>query len=306
MKVPSVSKLQIGITCPASVSLPYVLEERGQAASDGIKLHDVIDVRYKEGKEAAEAKAKELGVHADYLLIPSKLFPDFSYFFTEAKFEYNLENPNDWIVWHQPDAKYSDRNGLHTRGVVDLVGWKDDTLYVIDWKTGRGFVPNPETNWQLIVTAIVFNKYKPAKKIIARIVKTLEEEPYEFEYTAEFLASKEEELKKFAEVISSPIHKQRFKAGEHCKYCPSWVFCPVQLTAIERCGYARDLETIIEHKADATAIEEAVNNIKQMEDLAIKGKKKIREYIEIHGGEFRLSNGVVLIPGKTPGSYRRK
>lgn len=305
MKVPSVSKLQIGIACPASVSLPYVIEERGKAATDGINMHSVIDVRYKDGKEAAEKKANELGILADYLLIPSKLFPEFSYFFTEAKFEYNLLDGR-WIVWHAPDSKYSDGDGLWTRGVVDLVGWKDDTMYVIDWKTGRGTVPNPETNWQLIVTAIVFRKYKPAKKIVARIVKTLEDEPYEFEYTAEFLDKKEKELVDFGNIISSSHHKQRFKAGEHCRYCPSWVFCPVQLTAIERCGYAKDLDTIIEHKATPEAVEAAVNNIKQMEELAAKGKKKIREYIELNGGEFKLSNGTVLIPAKTDGMYRRK
>jgi hypothetical protein len=283
--------------------LPYVSEERGEAAGSGVKIHDVIDTLYQSGMEAAVAKSKELGNEAEFTLIPSKLFIQLDWPMTECVFDYNLVTGQPVIHGRgNPREIPRQDKGIWTRGVADLVGWKDGVLHVVDWKSGRGHQVGPKENWQLIVTALAFPKGEN-ESVNARIVKTTSDEPDVFVYTPEFLSEKRDELAEFAKLISGDEHKTRFKTGEHCKYCPSWVFCPAQRTAIERAAAMPDLYY---GKLDNNTIETAINNVKEMDDLSVKAKKKIREYIELIGGEFKLSNGVVLIPGKTPGTYKRK
>lgn len=301
--MPSASSLQIGMTCPGSVSLPWVGSERSSDANLGTKLHACIEAYYDIGANEAERVSIEEECHAEWMIISKSVFPVLTDVKTEHYFEYN---PATSVVNHlgkEAYDKYS-KEYCWIRGCADIVGRTESgVLFVGDWKTGFGLAPPSENNWQLIVTALAF--IEPSDdRVVGRIIRTKDSTFDEHVYTREFLLQKSDELVDFAMSIQEGTNKDKLKTGEHCKYCKSWVFCPAQKTAIERCAYVKELSKV--NPLDDCLVEGAIEQVRGMEELAKKAKQKIREYIELKGGELRLSDGRVLVPAKTDGNYVRK
>lgn len=303
MKMPSASSMQIGMTCPGSVSLPWVGSERSKDANLGTKLHACIEAYYDHGANEAERISIEEKCHAEWMMVSKSVFPVLNDVKTEHYFELNPVTCETIHLGKDAYEKYSKEN-LWIRGCADIIGRIPDTgeLFVGDWKTGFGLSPPAENNWQLIVAALAFMQ-KTDNVVRGRIIRTKDSTFDEHVYAREFLLQKSDELVDFAQSIQEGTNKDKLKTGEHCKHCKSWVFCPAQRTAIDRCATATNL---LGTQLDDHVVELAVDNIKQMEELGKKAKQKIREYIELVGGELKLSDGRVLIPAKTDGNYVRK
>jgi hypothetical protein len=304
MKIPSASSLQIGMACPGSCSLPYVTNERRAKDADlGTRLHACIEVFYDYGANEAEATSIEENCHAEWMMISKSVFPVLNEVKTEQYFELDVISG---LVNHLGKDAYENysKGGLWIRGCADIVGRTESgVLFVGDWKTGFGLASPAKSNWQLIVTALSFLKESDVG-VFGRIIRTRDSTFDEHYWTREELLAKSDELVEFVKSLSEGTNKDKLKTGEQCKFCKSWAFCPAQKTAIQLSAYAKEWNKL--DKVDEQVIESAVENVRAMEDLSKKTRAKIREFIDYNGGSLTLSDGRVLIPGKTEGNFVRR
>ncbi len=308
MKFPSASKLQMAMACKASSFLPYVSEPRGEVGSSadrGTKLHACIDALFNEGMDAAVRLAKELDILSDFLAIDQSLFSQgLDDIQTEVAFEYDLFASDHRIYGRNGHDKFLYGNRI--RGVADLVGTSGSVLTVIDWKTGNGDTEPVQSNWQLIVAALVFRSFGGSRNAIGKIINTTTKVVDQCEYTEEFLDECEKKLKLFAENYSPEKVKDQYSTGEHCKYCRSWIFCPAQKTAIERAAnLENDLKWLQQPVTDEIALS-AIESLRSLDELSKKAQKAIRGYIEIIGGRLVRPDGRAYVVAVDPGKFKKE
>lgn len=300
MKFPSASRLQRAIECPGSSFLPVVIEPKGGSADLGTRLHQVFDALFNEGLSKAMVLAKELDCLEEAMRIDRSLFEQgLDNIRTEVAFEYD--------VFHKDHKDYG-RNGFdkfqygsRIRGVADLVGVSGGILTVIDWKTGFGATPDSKSNWQLIIACLVFRSLGYSRNAIGKIINTSTNKVDQCEYDESFLDGKEEELFQFAKKYSPDESRGIYKVGDHCTYCPSWLFCPAQTNAIQRMLSTEAVLPITE----ANAVE-AIERLKDLNSLSKRAEKGLRGYIELIGGRLVAPDGKVYIPAAAEGKIKKE
>lgn len=123
-------------------------------------------------------------------------------------------------------------------GTVDCMIIASDTLYVTDFKYGKGVPVSAEDNPQMKLYALgALTEYSflyPIKRIKLAIIQPRLNSISEFELTAEELLAWGEEIKPIAKKAFAG--EGEFVPGEHCKFCKAKAQCRAradQYTALE-------------------------------------------------------------------------
>jgi len=127
--------------------------------------------------------------------------------------------------------------GINFIGFADRIDFNSDGLEIIDYKTGKGYVPPRARNWQLGYYALAASKLGKVRKITLDMLK--QEKPLEFELDDQGNAKAvnsdrmgfniyqvEEELIKTAHAVIS-AYENGFKpcgVEKNCEFCNEFVY----------------------------------------------------------------------------------
>jgi len=246
MKIPSASRWQRFTACAPSGHLPVSYEESGDAATKGTIIHKFIETSRKTGSRERALKA-----------VPDDLKP-LCYAISLDDVPASAESEVVLVYFGQYQRLNEVPKGTMRDDclimVADLFDYDKDTdaVYVADWKTGRGFVPAAENNWQMKIGALLGARVVGASKAHVSIIRiddagNLHEDKAEFD---EFdLCDIEEQM---LATLKAGYASERAMGngklpvvteGQHCKYCPSFLFCPAK-RALVRAAVGNPEETV--------------------------------------------------------------
>lgn len=170
-----------------------------------------------------------------------------------------------------------------TFGTIDvLIIWPDKTAVIVDYKFGRGEVPEAKDNLQLKAYALGVMQKFGVDYVEAHILQPR----LKFHSSHTFrdagnLLLEIEEIKKICE-SDSP----EFCPGiQQCKYCAAQLCCPESIKEVERIADTKAVMKI-EHITDITD-EKTISELYSKAQLA----KKIISAIEFHAKDFAVKNG---------------
>ena len=229
-RLPTASGLTRALACPTSCVLPQVTAPPSPWAESGRALHAYVEAIAK-GKvpaEAAELVPEALRTTA--LAMDTDNWPvDVSAgWLSELAVEYNLDTDGAQLI----DAR-GRSYGLGTEaqlyGTADLVRVHGSTVYVVDVKTGRGWLPRPSESGQLRFLALAFTRvYACESAEVGHLrvdgdgrawldLDTLDA----FE-----LATVRDQLVEARANVNARVVAP--KEGQWCRYCPAFACCPAK------------------------------------------------------------------------------
>jgi hypothetical protein len=247
MSLPSASKHEIALACPASLALPRVKEVAGDAAELGTDLHDVVEFVGREVSgggeiEAAQAKAVE-HLAADSLaldrakaldltglpFVPGALY--------EAGFVFNTRSGAVRFVGEGLKHGAIECGPDEIPGVFDYVLDEPDLdrVTVLDWKSGVGDLPKPREAAQLRAGGVMASRFFKRSNARVAFVRLPEDgEPkwigpvdldaFDLGLHAGRMAGLADERDRQIARIANGQDPEAV-TGPHCRYCPSFVYC---------------------------------------------------------------------------------
>ena len=170
-------------------------------------------------------------------------------------------------------------------GTPDLFGFEkeEETLHIIDYKTGNSFV-SADHNKQLLAYALLiyhnFPEYR-FKKIRLYILNTLHDHVSKFTYQG---TSYMHDLEvKMEEAIERNRSRALYaRSGSHCTYCPAKRYCPLNRSYRDLKNYA-DMdsdELILIARRRKQEVLDRENAIKSGEEMSEKLSPLVRERVK--------------------------
>lgn len=120
-------------------------------------------------------------------------------------------------------------------GLADLVFLSGGVVTIFDWKFGHGDLPPAHRNWQLRTLALLASRAYRVERARVAIVR-VREDGTAYHDAAEFDAMDLEEAaielgnlgERIQRTPGSLRYPQDLRRGGHCRYCPSFDWCPAQ------------------------------------------------------------------------------
>lgn len=224
--LPSASGMQRIMDCPASLPLTELLRQNGQLPADhgsadadrGTRIHAILDalandqpLPESEPDELAEARelwetvqtivTRSFGVNpAGVEIITEKrlwLLDEFDSPIASCRF--------DFLAAVQPEQ---------------------GRALLLDYKTGRSFIPAPRENWQMLTGAVLVRNEYGVPEITAGVVQS-NREPMVDVFSAEVLELADARIRyavsrRHIDPFTVPFHA----SPDNCKYCPARLACP--------------------------------------------------------------------------------
>jgi hypothetical protein len=202
------------MTCPGSFGLSLQLPDAPSSsyAEEGNRLHDVAELMISDDSVVREVKHADMEAVMSYVLWCRDLIKEASAYGVE---EY---------------VAHSELLG----GTPDFWAVVDDTLNVVDLKTGAGIAVSPEGNYQLMVYAYMIMKkldpFAPKMVRITIVQPPISDEPQHWHISADELMSFGEDMQDaISEAIGGSTH---LVPGEHCRWCKAKPTCPKLLGTV--------------------------------------------------------------------------
>lgn len=229
-RLPTASGLTRALACPTSCVLPQVTAPPSPWAESGRALHAYVEAisKGKTPSEAAELVPEPL--RATALALDTDNWPvDVSAgWLSEVAVVYNLDTDGAQVI----DARgrsYGLGTEAHLYGTADLVRVHNGAVYVVDVKTGRGWLPRPSESGQLRFLALALARVygcESAEVGHLRVdgdgrawldLDTLDA----FE-----LATVRDQLSEARAAVNARVMAP--KEGPWCRYCPAFSCCPAK------------------------------------------------------------------------------
>lgn len=208
------------MNCTASpkYSLEFPTPESSKYAEEGTRAHELAEriLRGHPIHGSADAEMlKYVSEYTDYVLKRS------------LEKRLSIEESSN-LTWLHPELK---------RGTADAVIRGDWEIEVIDLKYGAGTPVSPEENSQLMMYALMalWDQERQVidqtyEKVIITVVQPRNGGINSWETTVDRMIAFAEELKEKAIEASSTSGK--FRAGDHCKWCPCASRCAERLKVV--------------------------------------------------------------------------
>lgn len=249
-QLPSMSALPRAMQCAPSTLGPQFVDEAGEDAERGTAIHsyladvevigelaalDAVDERWRD--DCAAIPLDELR-----LLLPGRAVvePAVAYDVSTGRVRFlgadigrNYESEENGPLGAWEIAGASDRAGV-VEGARRLV--------VIDYKTGRNYVPRARDNWQLRMQALAFARLWDCESVDAAILYV---RPHERPYL-DRVSWVRADLDRFAAELRRAVEgwialrawvaagnlPTAIRRGSWCRYCPVRETCPAQLSLL--------------------------------------------------------------------------
>ncbi len=261
--LPSGSRVERAMKCPASASLPRV-DSVSQPAARGVALHSFVERTKEAGRDVALAEAAPEW-QADCEAMDTAWLEGLEHLESELAMAYDVVAEKTRIIGKGIGRAYGELAPTEVVLTLDLCGRQGAEAAVVDLKTGRGHVTPAKDNWQLRVGALAMARHLGLDS--ARVALLLAPEgsapAWDIATLDAFdLADAAHQLREmYAAVTKADAAVAEGKApnvtmGEHCVYCPARLACPAQGALIRRMamepeGVANDAKQLVtlEHVA---------------------------------------------------------
>lgn len=228
------------LACTPSARLEEQFEDKGSVyAAEGTLAHEIAELKLR--KYYTEPMAKSTFTRRLNKLKKNELFQDEMLRHTDTYLEYlqeitlSLDSTPYVAVEKRVNFSSYVPEGFGTADCIIISG---DTLYVNDFKYGKGVAVSAEDNPQMKLYALgAYTEYSflyPITKIHMSIVQPRLDSISEFEMDAYALLQWGEEVKPIAQKAFNG--EGEFVPGEHCKFCKAKATCRAradQYTALD-------------------------------------------------------------------------
>lgn len=230
--LPTASGLTRALRCPASLRLPQVQREAGAPAVTGTQVHSFLEQVAQLGRESAlEAVTDERARRiCEALQLEGLPLGDGTSWAAEVAFGWHLGTGAAREVGRNVGRGYPTQPG-EVYGTADLVALSPDksTVYVLDVKTGRGWMPSAGESAQLRFLALAACvTYGCAQAEVGHLHVREDGSVYPERATLDAL-----ELDLFGEQLrqlhaDAQAGRGRLAEGPWCRYCPAFASCPAK------------------------------------------------------------------------------
>ncbi len=182
-------------------------------------------------------------------------------------------------TWHRVEAKFTLEDvSSEIGGTSDFNSFDGKTLYVVDYKHGKGYGVGARHNPQLYLYALgglkTLSEERPELAPLVKLIdmeivqpRLEDEEPVKsyLIQTVELIHWQETELKPAIERTITESHK--LVAGDHCKFCPAKAICPAQYQknlAVAQVDFAKPL--VVNPPAPASLTIDQLGRVLQAKD----------------------------------------
>jgi hypothetical protein len=246
------------LACPGSIPLVQKVPPLPTSvyAEEGTRLHELISQYLIDSKPVGEPKIDQA-----------------------LELLEELDPLNQLMYEVEQRVEFPDIEGAF--GSVDLIGRMGDTAIVLDWKFGDGVPVAAEDNEQLMfyaasamATPALDWVFKDAKQIEMVIIQP----PHMRRWRTSF-----ERIDQFvADLIEAVTRRTELATGEHCRWCPAKIICPLINGEVQRAAQ-RDLIAVM--------TPEQVGQ--RLRDLAV-----VRQYADdLEAFAYKMMDAGVDVPG---------
>jgi len=225
-----------------------------------------------------------------------------------------LGKPGRVTMKVEEQVKVAGTNG-EVYGTGDaLLFVKGATLYVIDYKHGKGVSVEVEKNKQMMIYGVGAMDTIAGKAYDEVILMIVQPRAPHKDGPVRTWRTNPAELYKFAEelkdaVAATKVKHPNFAAGDHCRWCPGKADCPAIFEAVQEKAQA-DFSVVPakrtkdENKAAMRSHVARISMVKAVEALKWEGMTKdlfaaIKEKVQLELEAGRSVEGYKLVQGKT-------
>jgi hypothetical protein len=218
------------IACPGSVKLcaqvPY--RPSGEAAQRGTAIHALAETCYQldtdpmkfvgEVIEGVTLDADDCQMAADYL-----------------QEIWHIENITEQMNVEKP-VMYQSKEYIQVGGTADVVGYsmKSGIVYVLDLKTGKGYVNEDNTQLKIYALAYIAGMSRHwIKEIHMTIVQPHHGDTRTYIMTMEELAEWEDKVLRPAMIATQLDEPPLYMSESACQWCDAKTICPAQQKQFE-------------------------------------------------------------------------
>jgi hypothetical protein len=289
--LPTASGLTRALRCPASCRLPQATREAGAPATTGTQVHTFLETVAALGREAAleavtDERAYRICAALDLATLP---IGDGTSWASEVALGWDLATGAAREVGRNVGRGYPTKPG-ELYGTADLVALSPDkgTVYVLDVKTGRGWMPSAQESAQLRFLAMAACATYGASQAEVGHLHVREDGTAWLErgsLDALELDLFAEQLRTLAAQVEA--REGALAEGPWCKYCPAFSSCPAKV-ALACASVNAPAELTLEVAAKAWL------RMKEVRQVMDRMEETLKEYAREQ--PVPLGNGMVLAP----------
>lgn len=235
--LPTASKLQDAATCPASAALP-VIPSAHPAGDTGHDRHELL-VAALEAVRTGTALTPTNPVEQRWLevVFEHPFTRELTGYAPEVAYGYDVETGQAWCWGRIPPRQYPEHAPTTICGTADYVLADEESVTIIDVKTGRREVPAPKRNLQLKALAVAAAKFHGVFTARTAILHaTADGDAVWVEHGPTWglgdLLEIAEELRQLHLELQAP--RPRMVTGPHCTLCNAFASCPAQQAIVAR------------------------------------------------------------------------
>ena len=286
LELPTASRLDDAVACPASCVLPHEKTETGEAALRGNVAHKFLE-DVGSGKSHYGAYIDAPPEYRDWLIAidTTALFDGLTDIQVEIPYAVDVttETVRRLVGGHRA---YAGRKDTEFVGTVDVVAKRNGRPVVRDYKTGSN-LGDPTHKMQLKFAALAVHLETGFEDIDAEFVYIREDGSYTVESTTFGLIDhtdammtlgmlRERIIDAFAEVSAGRL--PTVNTGSHCRFCPAYMACPAKFGMLKQAIGLDDMDM-----SDVASVWRAYEAAK----IAVDRLKPIlNEHIERYGIEL--------------------
>lgn len=240
--LPTASRLQLAMTCPASQALP-VVDSAWASGAAGHEKHSAL-ARRLQGPEAtpltySDETAAWLDALEDETLTELR-HPDTV---SELALAYDVATGTARVLGRDLGRHYPETTPTEFVGSFDYVRLSAGCAVVVDLKTGLTDVPHPSRNAQLRLGALAAARYHGVDSARAGILHAPEGrtpwwswatlDAFELELVASEMTTLADRIGSSRRDVAAGA-TPRLTVGEHCNHCPARHGCPARVAMAQR------------------------------------------------------------------------
>lgn len=231
----SASSLQRLATCPGSAWLPQA-KSIGEYSERGSAIHAFLADVVTLGRDESLARVGP-DHHAACAAVDVHRLPacDPGAYAAEVAFAYDCSTDKARELGRGLDRSYKDLRPTEIPGTTDVVGLTVDSVVIADYKTGWADIAPVRRNWQLRFYALAACRTYGRDKAHVAIVRIKDDGSVwadQDTLSAFDLDIFAEELAELMRDLTQPSNAGRLTTGAHCRYCPSFAWCPAQTNLV--------------------------------------------------------------------------
>lgn len=275
----TMSSLHRLLNCPGSAALPKA-ETHNEWADAGIAEHE----------ELSDLDAASVDLNL-------RLPPNAK---SEAKVAYDVSTGVGRLIESAGLREYGVLGEFEIAGSADVMGFDDERVYILDYKTGYGTIPPASKNPQLWGYGLAFARALGKESAVMSLVWTRTGAVDTYEASSIELAAFAEELER----LLTSVARERAQPqpttveGAWCKHCASKPYCPSKnalLAQVANNGLASIGQSAVTSETVAAAYRQLVS----IEHLVTEARGRLVKYI--------TENGPIEVgDGRMFGRYVRK